>query len=59
MLAYRGLGDLDRSEAHRARYLRFKADEGSQAITGEVRRTSPEDNNERLPIHEHVGVPLR
>ena len=34
-------------------YLRFKADEASQFVTGEYRRTHPDDNNERLPIHEH------
>ena len=53
MLCYQGLGD----EAARAReqrlYERFKADEASQAITGEYRLLNPDDNNERQQIHEH------
>jgi hypothetical protein len=40
------------------RYLRFKADESSQTITGPYRQLHPEDNNERQAIHEHVSVPL-
>jgi hypothetical protein len=58
MLCYSGLGDAARSERERRLYLRFKADESAQAITGEYRRTHPEDNNERQPIHENVSVPL-
>jgi hypothetical protein len=46
------------SKEHQARYLRFKADEASQAITGPYRQLNPEDNNERQSIHEHVSVPL-
>jgi len=44
--------------ANRARYLRFKADEAAQAITGPYRQTHPEDNNERQSVHEHVSVAL-
>ena len=58
MLCYKGLGDETRARDHEIRYLRFKADESSQVITGEYRRRHPEDNNERQPIHEHVSVPL-
>jgi len=58
MLCYNGLGDEKMSEEHKARYLRFKADESSQAITGPYRRLNPEDNNERQSIHEHTSVPL-
>ena len=58
MLCYNGLGDDAKSEAHKARYLRFKADESAQAITGPYRQAHPEDNNERQPIHEHVSVAL-
>jgi cytochrome c-type biogenesis protein CcmH/NrfG len=58
MLCYNGLGDEKMSKAHQARYLRFKADEASQAITGPYRQLNPEDNNERQSIHEHVSVPL-
>jgi len=58
MLCYSGMGDEPRAEAHKERYLRFKADESSQAITGPYRQAHPEDNNERQPIHEHVSVAL-
>jgi len=58
MLCYNGLGDEKMSKEHQERYLRFKADESSQAITGPYRLLNPEDNNERQNIHEHVSVPL-
>ena len=56
MLCYNGLGDDAKAEQHKARYLRFKADESAQAITGPYRQAHPEDNNERQAIHEHVNV---
>jgi tetratricopeptide (TPR) repeat protein len=59
MLCYSGLGDSSRAREHQIRYLRFKADEAAQAITGPYRQLNPEDNNERQAIHEHVSVPLR
>ena len=58
MLCYNGLGNEKLAKEHQARYMRFKADESSQAITGPYRQTHPEDNNERQSIHEHVSVPL-
>jgi tetratricopeptide (TPR) repeat protein len=58
MLCYNGLGDEKMSKEHEALYLRFKADEASQVITGPYRQLNPEDNNERQAIHEHVSVPL-
>ena len=58
MLCYEGLGDEKQAHEHQIRYLRFKADEASQTITGPYRQLNPEDNNERQPIHEHVSVPL-
>ncbi|MFZ0758423.1 MAG: tetratricopeptide repeat protein [Candidatus Sulfotelmatobacter sp.] len=58
MLCYTGLGNEKLAKEHEERYLRFKADESSQAITGPYRRLHPEDNNERQAIHEHVSVPL-
>ena len=58
MLCYNGLGDEKMAKEHQARYLRFKADEASQVITGPYRLVHPEDNNERQNIHEHVSVPL-
>jgi Flp pilus assembly protein TadD len=59
MLCYSGLGDEAKANEHKERYLRFKADESSQAITGPYRQAHPEDNNERQPIHEHVSVELK
>ena len=58
MLCYNGLGDEAKAEAHKVRYLRFKADESSQAITGPYRQIHPEDNNERQAVHEHVSAAL-
>jgi Flp pilus assembly protein TadD len=58
MLCYNGLGNEKQAREHQIRYLRFKADESSQAITGPYRQLNPEDNNERQAIHEHGSVPL-
>jgi len=58
MLCYSGLGDEAHAHEQQIRYLRFKADESAQAITGPYRQLNPEDNNERQAIHEHVSVPL-
>jgi Flp pilus assembly protein TadD len=58
MLCYTGLGEEQMADAYKERYLRFKADEASQTLTGPYRQAHPEDNNERQPIHEHVSVPL-
>ena len=58
MLCYTGLGDAKQAHQHQVRYLRFKADEAAQAITGPYRQLNPEDNNERQAIHEHVSVAL-
>ena len=58
MLCYRGLGDSKNATREEILFRRFKADESSQAITARIRRLSPEDNNERQPIHEHVSVEL-
>ena len=51
-------GQSARAKEHQARYLRFKTDESSQAITGPYRLKHPEDNNERQAIHEHESVAL-
>jgi tetratricopeptide (TPR) repeat protein len=58
MLAYQGLGDREMAEHERKLYVRFKADESAQTVTGQHRREHPENNNERQAIHEHVSVPL-
>ncbi len=58
MLCARALGDSQRAEREAKLFRRFKAEESSQAITARRRMLSPEDNNERQPIHEHESVPL-
>jgi tetratricopeptide (TPR) repeat protein len=58
MLCHQGLGNSEQADREQRLYLRFKADESAQAITGPVRLRHPEANNERQPIHEHVSVPL-
>jgi hypothetical protein len=56
MLCYQGLGDDKNADIHRKLYMRFKADESAQAITGTYRQKHPEDNNERQTIHEHPNA---
>jgi Flp pilus assembly protein TadD len=58
MLCYRGMKDNARAADYEKRYMRFKADESAQALTGNYRRLHPEDNNERQSIHEHNSIPL-
>jgi hypothetical protein len=53
MLCEQGLGNAAAAARERELYLRFKADESSQAITGDYRQLHPDDNNERQQIHEH------
>jgi len=57
MLSYRGLGQTDKAEREEALFRRFKADEASQQLTARPRQLSPEDNNERQPIHDHAPEP--
>jgi len=59
MLCWRALGNTERAAREQKLFQRFKADESSQAITAKRRLLSPEDNNERQPIHEHESVPLQ
>jgi len=58
MLCYRGLGDIAHAEREQILFRRYKADEASETITARARMVSPEDNNERQPIHDHESVPL-
>jgi tetratricopeptide (TPR) repeat protein len=58
MLAYRGLGDVEKAAREEKLFRRFKAEEAAQAITAKPRLLSPEDNNERQQIHEHESAPL-
>jgi tetratricopeptide (TPR) repeat protein len=59
MLCHQGLGQTEAAARERVLYLRFKADESSQAITGPFRQLNPHDNNERQQIHEHGVAALR
>src|ERR1700735_3259687 len=56
MLCNTGLGRPDVASEFQKRYLRFKADESAQTLTGPYLRTHLEDNVERQPIHEHVSA---
>jgi tetratricopeptide (TPR) repeat protein len=58
MLSYRGLGKIEEAEREQQLFMRFKAEESSQAITANRRLLNPEENNERQLIHEHESVPL-
>jgi tetratricopeptide (TPR) repeat protein len=58
MLVYRGLGENEKAAREEKLFRRFKAEESAQAITARPRMLSPEDNNERQPIHEHESVAL-
>ena len=57
MLCWQGLGEAEKARAEQALYVRFKADESAQAITGPYRQLHPDDNNERQAIHEHRAAP--
>jgi cytochrome c-type biogenesis protein CcmH/NrfG len=58
MLCYQGVGESAKAQQEQKLYLRFKADESSQALTGPYRQTHPTDNNERQAIHEHESITL-
>jgi len=58
MLCYTGLNQPAQSKEFEVRYLRFKADESSQTLTGPYRAKHPYDNLERQPIHEHDSGPI-
>jgi Flp pilus assembly protein TadD len=58
MLCYRGLGEAQKAAVEETLFRRFKADEASQSLTAKPRLLSPEDNNERQPIHDHVSTPV-
>jgi tetratricopeptide (TPR) repeat protein len=57
MLSYRGLNQSKEADREEKLFRRFKADEASQELTGRPLLLSPEDNNERQPIHDHVTQP--
>jgi hypothetical protein len=59
MLAQRGMGNDAEAEREQKLFMRFKAEESAQSITGARRLLKPEENNERQTIHEHASVPLQ
>jgi Flp pilus assembly protein TadD len=59
MLCYNGLGQSNLAREYEVRYLRFKANEAEDALTGPYLRAHPDDNNERQPIHEIDSAPLK
>ncbi|MGB6624256.1 MAG: tetratricopeptide repeat protein, partial [Candidatus Acidiferrales bacterium] len=59
MLCYNGLGQPSRAHDYELRYLRFKANEAEDSLTGPYLRAHPDDNNERQPIHEIESAPLQ
>ena len=58
MLCYRAVGTT--GQTAQKLYLRFKADESVDQITGLARRADPDANRERQPIQEHISnyIPL-
>ena len=59
MLCYNGLGQTTLAHEYEVRYLRFKANEAEEALTGPYLRGHPDDNNERQPIHEIESAPVK
>ena len=55
MRCYRALKNPSLAAKSQKLYLRFKADESVDAITGIPRRADPHVNRERQPIHEHTN----
>ena len=55
MRCYRALDNPSLATKSQKLYLRFKADESVDAITGIPRRADPDANRERQLIHEHVN----
>jgi tetratricopeptide (TPR) repeat protein len=59
MLAQRGIGNEAEAEREQTLFMRFKAEESAQSITGARRLLKPEENNERQAIHDHESGPLQ
>jgi len=59
MLCLSRLGKQQTRIGRRCCSAAFKADEASQALNVEARMLSPENNNERQPIHDHESVSLK
>ena len=56
MRCYRALKNPSLAAKSQKLYLRFKADESVDAITGIPRRADPDVNRERQRIHEHTNT---
>ena len=56
MLCYRALKNSSMAAKEQKLYMRFKADESVDAITGITRRADPHANLERQRIHEHTSA---
>ena len=56
MLCYRALKTQVMAAKEQKLYMRFKADESVESITGPVRRANPYANIARQPIHEHTSA---
>ncbi len=55
MRCYRALKNPSMAAKAHKLYMRFKADESADQITGIPRRADPNANRERQPIHEHTN----
>jgi len=53
MLVHEAAGNTERSDQHRMRYERFKADETAGAIARTYRSQNEADNTEASPVHVH------
>ncbi len=58
MLCLRALGRSDEADREETLFRRFKADESSTVLANRQITMSPEMNNSRQAIHDHVSVPL-
>ena len=58
MIAYRALGDRERSLYHQQANERFRPLESNRVLTGAFWQAHPHENNERQGVHEHRSIPL-
>lgn len=58
MLSLRAIGKDNEADREEALFKRFKADESSNTLASRQISLSPEMNNSRQSIHDHVSVPL-
>jgi tetratricopeptide (TPR) repeat protein len=58
MLSLRALGKDQEADREETLFRRFKADESSTTLASRQITLSPEMNNSRQSIHDHVSVPI-